>query len=66
MVFSLKRTVCGHPWAGLLWETKFEEVRLEHNLEHTHQLGDVFQSTEKSQLFLSVHVDDVRMVGMTE
>ena len=51
-VVLLERNLYGHPLAGLLWETQFEEILL--------ALGWVHR---KQGFFLSVHVDDIKMVG---
>ena len=45
-VVLLERNLYGHPPAGLLWETQFEQVLLEHGWEKF-QTGNVYLSTEQ-------------------
>ena len=55
-------SVPGHPLAGLLWEPKFEGVLLKLGWEKVHNWECLFVH-RKQGLFLSVYVDDIKMVG---
>ena len=59
-VVPLERNLCGHPWAGLLWERQFEKILLEYGWEKIPNWECLFVHREK---FLSVYVDDKKMAG---
>ena len=61
-VVPLERNLYGHPLAGLLWERQFENVLLEHGWEKVPNWECLFVNREKG-LFLSVHVDDIKLAG---
>ena len=58
----LERNLYGHPVAGLLWETQFEKILLQHGWEKVSDWECVFVHRGKG-LFLSVHVDDIKLAG---
>ena len=58
----LDRNLYGHPMAGILSERKLEEVLLKHNLGKV-STWECLSAHRKSQMFLPVHVDDIKMVG---
>ena len=58
----LERNLYGHPLAGLLWERQFEKILLKHGCEKVPNWECLFVNHEKG-LFLSVHVDDIKMAG---
>ena len=60
--FPLERILYGHPLAGLLWERQFAEVLLELRWEKVPNWECLFVHRQQG-LFLSVHVDDIKMVG---
>ena len=60
-----ERNVFGHPLAGLLRERKTEAERLRHHGEKVPML-ECLHVHRKSQLSLSVYVDDIKMVGDKE
>ena len=66
---TLERKLYGHPLAGLLsntgpilflWERPFEKVLQEHGWEKL-QVVNGYSLTEKTELFLSVYVDDIKL-----
>ena len=61
-VVSLERNLYGHPLAGLLWERQFEKILLKHGWEKIPNWECLFVHREKG-LFLSVHVDDIKLAG---
>ena len=61
-VVHLQRNLYGHPLAGLLWESQFEKVLLEHGWEKVPNWECLFVNKEKG-LFLSVCLDDIKMSG---
>ena len=60
-VVPLERNLYGHLVAGPLWEL-FEKVLLEHGWEKVPNWECLFVNREKV-LFLSVHVDDIKLAG---
>ena len=63
-VVPLARNLYGHPLAGLLWKRKLEEFLRQENWENP-ELGMLIPPS-KDKLFLSVYVDDIKMVGRRE
>ena len=61
-VVPLERNLCGHPLTGLLWERPFEKILLKYGWEKVSDWECVFVHREKG-LFLSVYVDDIKLVG---
>ena len=61
-VVPLERNLYGHPLAGLLWERQFEKILLKHGWEKVSNWECLFVHREKG-LFLSVHVDDIKLAG---
>ena len=61
-VVPLERNLHGHPLAGLLWERQFEKILLKHGWEKVSNWERLFVHHEKG-LFLSVHVDDIKLAG---
>ena len=61
-VVPLERNLYDHPLAGLLWERQFEKVLLKHAWEKIPNWECLFVHREKG-LFLSVYVDDIKLVG---
>ena len=60
LMVPLERKLHGHPLAGLLWERQFEEILLD--VDGTKdQIGMSVCSSKQQGLFLSVHVDDMKM-----
>ena len=59
-VVPLERNLYGHPLAGLLWERQFEKIILKHGWEKI-QIGNVSLYIVKKGLFLSVHVNDIKI-----
>ena len=55
-----ERNLHGHPLAGLLWERQFEKILLKHCWEKNPNWECFFVHREKG-LFLSVHVDDIKL-----
>ena len=64
-VCPLERNLYGHPLAGLLWERNLEEALLKLKREKILGWECLYVHREK-QLFLSVYVDDFKMVGKSE
>ena len=64
-VVPLERNLYGHPLAGRLWERQFEKVLLEHGWEKVLNWECLFVNRARG-LFLSVHVDDIKLAGKTE
>ena len=60
-VVALERNLHGHPMADLLWKRKFEDVILEKGREKE-QTWECLCVQKKLGFFLSVFVDDVKMV----
>ena len=60
-VVPLERNLYGHPFAGLLWETQFQEILLELGREVPN--WECLSVHRKQRLFLSVNVDDMKMIG---
>ena len=58
----LERNLDGHPLAGLLSERRLEEVLLRPNRRKV-KTWECLCAHRKSQLFFSVHVDDIKIVG---
>ena len=58
----LEPNLFGHLLAGLLWERQSEKVLLEHGWEKVPGWECLFVNPEKG-LFLSVYVDDIKLVG---
>ena len=58
----LERNFHGHPLAGLLWERQFENMSIRTRLVKRFQMGNASSQT-KNILFLSVYVDDIKLVG---
>ena len=61
-VVPLERNLYGHPLAGLLWERQFEKILLKHGWEKVPNWECLFVHRETG-LFLSVHVDDIKLAG---
>ena len=61
-VVPLERNLYGRPLARLLWKRQFEKVILEHGWEKVPNCECLFLNREKG-LFLSVCVDDIKLVG---
>ena len=59
------RNLYGHPLAGLLWERHLEEALLKLQWEKIPGWECLYVHRGK-QLFLSVYVDDFKMVGKSE
>ena len=59
-VVPLERNLCGHPLAGLLWETPFEKIPLKYGWEKVSKWECLFVHSEKG-FFLSVYVDDIKL-----
>ena len=64
-VVPLERILYGHPLAGLLWETQFEKILLQHGWEKVSYRECLFAHREKG-LFLFVYVDDIKLAGKKE
>ena len=60
-VVPLERNLYGHPLAGILWERQFVKILLKHGWEKSPS-WECFVHREKG-LFLSVFVDDIKLVG---
>ena len=61
-VVPLERNFFGHPLAGLLWERNVEEVTVEQEWEKV-PTWDCLYVQKKLGLFLSVYLEDIKMVG---
>ena len=61
-VVPLERNLYDHPLAELLWEMQFEKILLKYGWENVSNWECLFIHREKG-LFLSVHVDDVKLAG---
>ena len=61
-VVPLERNLYGHPLAGLLCKRQFEKILLKHGWEKIPNWECLFVHREKG-LFLSVHVDDIKLAG---
>ena len=61
-VVPLERSLYGHPLAGLQWKRQFEEAVLELGWQKIPKWKCLFVH-RKLGLFLSVHVDDIKMAG---
>ena len=61
-VVPLERNLYGHPSAGLLWERQFEKILLKYGWEKVSNWECLIVHREKG-LFLSVHVDDIKLGG---
>ena len=61
-VVPLERHLYGHPLVGLLCERQFEKILLKHDWENSKLGMSLFVHREKG-LFLSVYVDDIKLVG---
>ena len=61
-VVSLERNLYGHPLAGLLWERQFQKFLFKYGWEKVSNWECFFVHREKG-LFLSVYVDDIKLVG---
>ena len=61
-VVPLERNLYGHLLAGLLWERQFEKILLKHGWEKIPNCECLFVHREEG-LFLSVHVDDIKLAG---
>ena len=61
-VVPLERNLYGHPLAGLLWEKQFEKIVSKNGWEKIPNWECLFVYREKG-LFLSVYVDDIKLVG---
>ena len=62
IVVLLERILYGHPLAALLWERQFEKILLKYGWEKDSNWECLFVHREKG-LFLSVHVDDIKLAG---
>ena len=61
-VVPLERNLYGHPLPGLKWERQFEKILLKYGWEKVSNWECQFVHREKG-LFLSVHVDDIKLAG---
>ena len=61
-VVPLERNLYGHPLAGLLWERQLEKKVFKYVWEKASNWECFFVHREKG-LFLSVHVDDIKLAG---
>ena len=61
-VVPLERNLYGHPLAGLLWDRQYEEVLLGLGWKKVRNLECLFVHRRQG-LFLSEHVDDIKMAG---
>ena len=61
-VDPLERNLYGHLLAELLWERQFEKISLKYGLEMVSNWECLFVHRER-RLFLSVYVDDIKLVG---
>ena len=61
-VVPLERNLYGHPLAGLLWRRQFEKIPLKFVWEKVSNWECFFVHREKG-LFLSVCVEDIKLVG---
>ena len=61
-VVPFERNLYSHSWAGLLWKRQFEKILLKHGWEKIPNWECLFVHREKG-LFLSVYVDDIKLVG---
>ena len=61
-VVPLERNLYGHPLAGLSWERQFEKILLKHGWWKIPNWECLFVHRGKG-LFLSVYVDDIKLVG---
>ena len=61
-VVPLERNLYGQPLAGLLGDRQFENILLKHGWEKIPNWECLFVHREKG-LFLSVYVDDIKLVG---
>ena len=64
-VVPLERNLYRHLLAGLLWERQFEKIFLKHGWEKIPNWECLFVQREKG-LFLSVHVDDIKLAGKNQ
>ena len=64
-VVLLERNLYCHPLAGLLWERQFEKILLKYGWEKVPNWECFFVHRHQG-LFLSVHVDDVRLAGKSQ
>ena len=63
-VVLLESNVYGHPLARSKWDRNLEELRLQ--IGKTFKFGNACTSIEKTNYFLSVNVDDIKMLGRRE
>ena len=61
-VVPLERNLHGHPLAGLLWERQFEKILMKYGWKKVFKWECFFVHRQK-RLFLSVYVDDIKLVG---
>ena len=61
-VVPLERNLYGHPLAGLVWKRQFKKVLLENGWRKVPTWECLFVRRQHG-LFLSVHVDDIKMAG---
>ena len=61
-VVLLEQNLYGHPLAGLLWKRQIEKVLLKPGWEKVPNWECLLVIREKG-LFLSVHVDDIKLAG---
>ena len=64
-VIPLECNLDGHPLAGLLWERKWRKSYVQQGWERV-KGWECLYLHKKAKLFLSVYVDDFKMVGRTE
>ena len=64
-VCPLERNLCGDPLAGLLWERHLEEALFKMNCEKLQGWECLYVHREQ-QLFVSVYVDDFKIMGKVE
>ena len=65
-VVPLERNLYGHPLSGLLWERQFEEDLLVLGWEREYRIGNACSFIGNRDLFLSEHVDGIKMGGMKQ
>ena len=64
-VVPLERNLFGHLLEGLLCERQFEKILLKHGWNRIPNRECLFVHRKKG-LFLSVYVDDVKLIGWKE
>ena len=65
LVVPLERNLYGRPLAGLMWERQFEKALMELGWDEVPNWECLFVH-RKHKIFLSVHVNDIKMGGKTQ